>query len=121
MYVGDSRAVLCREDGEAYPLSYDHKPSHVVEKNRIEKVCVVLVPYVLVCVFLCRLETYYNMLFKYASVMAIHRMWTRTCHLCNKLLLTDVFVCVKAGGYINQVGRINGNLNLSRSLGDLKV
>jgi len=27
---------------------------------------------------------------------------------------------VKAGGYVNLVGRINGNLNLSRSLGDLK-
>lgn len=26
----------------------------------------------------------------------------------------------KAGGYVNLVGRINGNLNLSRSLGDLK-
>lgn len=25
-----------------------------------------------------------------------------------------------AGGFVNQVGRINGNLNLSRSLGDLK-
>lgn len=25
-----------------------------------------------------------------------------------------------AGGYINQVGRVNGNLNLTRSLGDLK-
>jgi serine/threonine protein phosphatase PrpC len=60
--AGDSRAVLCRADGEAYPLSYDHKPAHIVEKRRIEN----------------------------------------------------------AGGYINQVGRINGNLNLSRSLGDLK-
>ena len=27
---------------------------------------------------------------------------------------------VKAGGFVNGVGRVNGNLNLSRSLGDLK-
>jgi hypothetical protein len=27
---------------------------------------------------------------------------------------------VNAGGFVNAVGRINGNLNLSRSLGDLK-
>ena len=26
----------------------------------------------------------------------------------------------KAGGFVNQFGRINGNLNLSRSIGDLK-
>ena len=25
-----------------------------------------------------------------------------------------------AGGFVNAVGRVNGNLNLSRSLGDLK-
>jgi hypothetical protein len=27
---------------------------------------------------------------------------------------------ISSGGFINHVGRINGNLNLSRSLGDLK-
>lgn len=27
---------------------------------------------------------------------------------------------VKAGGFVNQFGRVNGNLNLSRSIGDLK-
>jgi len=26
----------------------------------------------------------------------------------------------KAGGFVNHFGRVNGNLNLSRSLGDLK-
>jgi len=26
----------------------------------------------------------------------------------------------KAGGFINSFGRVNGNLNLSRSIGDLK-
>lgn len=25
-----------------------------------------------------------------------------------------------AGGFVNQFGRVNGNLNLSRSIGDLK-
>ena len=27
---------------------------------------------------------------------------------------------LNAGGFVNNVGRVNGNLNLSRSLGDLK-
>jgi serine/threonine protein phosphatase PrpC len=27
---------------------------------------------------------------------------------------------VAAGGFVNQFGRVNGNLNLSRSIGDLK-
>lgn len=60
--AGDSRGVLCRRDGKAHQLSYDHKPMHPTELNRI----------------------------------------------------------VQAGGFVNEVGRINGNLNLSRSLGDLK-
>jgi hypothetical protein len=59
--AGDSRAVLCR-DGNAFPLSYDHKPQQERELTRIRN----------------------------------------------------------AGGFVNQYGRINGNLNLSRSIGDLK-
>ena len=27
---------------------------------------------------------------------------------------------MNAGGFVNQFGRVNGNLNLSRSIGDLK-
>lgn len=34
--VGDSRAVLCRKDGKATPLSFDHKPDDAEEKARIE-------------------------------------------------------------------------------------
>lgn len=34
--AGDSRAVLCRGE-EAIALSYDHKPGHTVERNRIQK------------------------------------------------------------------------------------
>ncbi|KAG5482975.1 hypothetical protein LSCM4_07184 [Leishmania orientalis] len=34
-WVGDSRAVLCRK-GDAFDLSYDHKPDVVAEKERIE-------------------------------------------------------------------------------------
>lgn len=34
--IGDSRAVLCRS-GKAVPLSFDHKPDHPQEHNRIEK------------------------------------------------------------------------------------
>lgn len=62
--AGDSRAVLCR-GGTAVPLSFDHKPSHPVEKERIES----------------------------------------------------------AGGFISNFGgmsRVNGNLNLSRAIGDLR-
>ena len=59
--AGDSRAVLCR-NGQAAPLSNDHKPLNVVEHGRI----------------------------------------------------------TNAGGFVNTFGRINGNLNLSRSLGDFK-
>lgn len=60
--AGDSRAVLCRKDGETFPLSFDHKPSQDREMSRI----------------------------------------------------------TKAGGFVNHFGRVNGNLNLSRSIGDLK-
>jgi serine/threonine protein phosphatase PrpC len=60
--AGDSRAVLQRGNGAVKALSYDHKPEHHIETNRISK----------------------------------------------------------AGGFVNQFGRVNGNLNLSRSIGDLK-
>lgn len=62
--AGDSRAILCRQ-GKALPLSFDHKPSHPTEKDRIES----------------------------------------------------------AGGFVSNFGgmsRVNGNLNLSRAIGDLK-
>ena len=29
--VGDSRGVMCDGDGNAIPLSFDHKPQHVSE------------------------------------------------------------------------------------------
>eukprot|EP00557_Chaetoceros_sp_GSL56_P008848 CAMPEP_0176499714 /NCGR_PEP_ID=MMETSP0200_2-20121128/13091_1 /TAXON_ID=947934 /ORGANISM="Chaetoceros sp., Strain GSL56" /LENGTH=401 /DNA_ID=CAMNT_0017898185 /DNA_START=583 /DNA_END=1784 /DNA_ORIENTATION=+ len=60
--AGDSRVVLCREDGVAEAMSFDHKPMDNTEMERIKK----------------------------------------------------------AGGFVNQFGRVNGNLNLSRSIGDLK-
>ena len=34
---GDSRAVLCRRDGEALALSTDHKPSLKIESDRITR------------------------------------------------------------------------------------
>jgi len=58
--AGDSRAVICRAGGGAEALSFDHKPSHEIEKNRV----------------------------------------------------------LAAGGFVNSFGRINGNLNLSRSIGE---
>jgi serine/threonine protein phosphatase PrpC len=60
--AGDSRGVLCREDGKVLALSEDHKPTASTEMKRI----------------------------------------------------------LDAGGFISSAGRINGNLNLSRSLGDMK-
>jgi serine/threonine protein phosphatase PrpC len=63
--AGDSRAVLCRADGEALALSEDHKPAHATERERI----------------------------------------------------------LAAGGFLSEIGgvcRVNGNLNLSRAIGDLK-
>lgn len=62
--AGDSRAVLSR-DKKAIPLSHDHKPSHVTERERI----------------------------------------------------------VAAGGFVSEIGgicRVNGNLSLSRAIGDLR-
>lgn len=62
--AGDSRAVLSRQ-GKAVALSYDHKPSHPTERERI----------------------------------------------------------ISAGGFLSEIGgmcRVNGNLNLSRAIGDLK-
>ncbi|MCI4390607.1 hypothetical protein PGIGA_G00124570 [Pangasianodon gigas] len=35
--VGDSRGVLCDKDGNAIPLSYDHKPYQLKERKRIKK------------------------------------------------------------------------------------
>ncbi|XP_043115369.1 protein phosphatase, Mg2+/Mn2+ dependent, 1Lb [Puntigrus tetrazona] len=35
--VGDSRAVLCDQDGNAVPLSHDHKPYQLKERKRIKK------------------------------------------------------------------------------------
>ncbi|XP_062574091.1 protein phosphatase 1L-like [Saccostrea cucullata] len=36
--VGDSRGVLCDKNGTAIPLSYDHKPYNVKERQRIKEV-----------------------------------------------------------------------------------
>jgi serine/threonine protein phosphatase PrpC len=33
---------------------------------------------------------------------------------------TEMKRITQAGGFVNQFGRVNGNLNLSRSIGDLK-
>jgi len=59
--AGDSRGVLSR-NGQAIPMSFDHKPTSKTEYTRIRQ----------------------------------------------------------AGGFVNSVGRVNGNLNLSRAIGDLK-
>lgn len=35
--AGDSRGVLCRANGQVFPLSIDHKPNDTVERERIYK------------------------------------------------------------------------------------
>ncbi len=47
--------------------------------------------------------------------------------VCRSYLLMQIIVqnremnrITNAGGFVNQFGRVNGNLNLSRSIGDLK-
>lgn len=35
--VGDSRGVLCDKDGNAIPMSHDHKPYQLKERKRIKK------------------------------------------------------------------------------------
>lgn len=35
--VGDSRGVLCNDKGVAIPMSFDHKPSQLKEKKRIQE------------------------------------------------------------------------------------
>lgn len=35
--VGDSRGVLCDKNGNAVPLSHDHKPYQLKERKRIKK------------------------------------------------------------------------------------
>ncbi|XP_064639435.1 protein phosphatase 1L-like [Lineus longissimus] len=35
--VGDSRGVMCTENGKAIPLSYDHKPQQLKERKRIKE------------------------------------------------------------------------------------
>jgi len=59
--AGDSRTILLTDNGSIIPLSIDHKPDNIIEKNRI----------------------------------------------------------TAAGGFILD-GRVNGNLNLSRAIGDLE-
>lgn len=58
--AGDSRCVVCRQDGKVFDMSDDHKPEDQIELERIEK----------------------------------------------------------AGGHVNEQGRVNGGLNLSRAIGD---
>ena len=102
--AGDSRAVICRAGGVAEPLSFDHKPFHVsVLLSRIDN-----------SVHCCRFMT--SLIF-----MSVF------CAVCRYYLLMRIIIqnremdrITNAGGFVNQFGRVNGNLNLSRSIGDLK-
>ena len=33
--AGDSRTLLCRKTKQPYPMSIDHKPDDIKEKNRV--------------------------------------------------------------------------------------
>lgn len=89
--AGDSRAVLCRAGGVAEPLSFDHKPSQVCLFGEV------------VVIFLC----YFT-----------HPSLIKPCFRNGQT--REMNRITKAGGFVNQFGRVNGNLNLSRSIGDLK-
>jgi serine/threonine protein phosphatase PrpC len=98
--AGDSRAVICRAGGVAEPLSFDHKPFHVsVLLSRIR------------CLF-----SLYDSSYVHEHVLLCLPMFLL--HIVTKNREMDRIT--NAGGFVNQFGRVNGNLNLSRSIGDLK-
>jgi hypothetical protein len=84
--AGDSRAVLCRGDGSALALSYDHKPSDVSISYHISLVIISFIEHSILLV---------NFMYFIYKEKEYNRV-------------------VAAGGFVNQLGRINGNLNLSR-------
>jgi serine/threonine protein phosphatase PrpC len=92
--AGDSRGILCRADNTVWALSEDHKPMQVGEWPSLN------VRNVPDCIhFICS------------------RLFLSP---CNRRQEREHSRIVAAGGYVNKDGRVNGNLNLSRSLGDLK-
>lgn len=93
--AGDSRAVVCRAGGLTEPLSFDHKPLQVSSHQTMS--------FLLPTLFAVELITCSLFSFVHSSLQ--NREMNRI---------------TNAGGFVNQFGRVNGNLNLSRSIGDLK-
>ena len=93
--AGDSRAVVCRAGGLTEPLSFDHKPLQV---SYIRRTSFLLPTLFAVELITCSLFSYVHASFQNREMNRI----------------------TNAGGFVNQFGRVNGNLNLSRSIGDLK-
>lgn len=82
--AGDSRAVLCRADGTAHELSLDHKPGNVG---------------------LAFNNSYFHCSHLFDNVSSYSPAPTK---------VTELQRIEAAGGFVNAVGRVNGNLNLSR-------
>lgn len=103
--AGDSRGVICRS-GKALALSEDHKPSQQREIDRITGIFIYFERFFIVSVTMSFL-LFLNL--SYMSFFTIYMLW------CLYL-----WINIAVGGFITDAGRINGNLNLSRSIGDLK-
>lgn len=96
--VGDSRCVLCR-GGEALELSQDHKPQLAEERVRKQ----------------FRFEGLSHLVVAGTEPSALISWWVSV--LCCVFVVSQIRIYA-AGGYL-EMGRVNGNLNLSRALGDL--
>ena len=112
IFEGDSRAVLCRRDGKALALSTDHKPSLKIESDRITRAGK------------GAHDTIYDKHHFYPYHHNHHPSFHYHPSLHHQYYPPSIppfsIIILPSGGFINHVGRINGNLNLSRSLGDLK-
>lgn len=107
--AGDSRSVLCRADGSAYALSEDHKPNDV-SIPPISDTSILLC--LSVSLLFCTVSMSVSFLFIFSCrVLLCYLMCAVVCMLVQKVELDRIHA---AGGFVNGVGRINGNLNLSR-------